>query len=119
MPNREGAAIRSRLSQHRAICWDRRPTDSRFVEGMERANFHTTPSRRFVRRRDALSLIAGHAAWTTSVHAQKPSMPVIGYLCAESTAMFASRLKAFHKGLAEAGFVEGRNVAIEYRWAEG
>ena len=46
-------------------------------------------------------------------------MPVIGYLCAESPELFASRLKAFHEGLGETGFVEGRNVAIDYQWAEG
>ena len=46
-------------------------------------------------------------------------MPVIGYLCAESPELFASRLQAFHEGLREAGFVEGRNVAIDYQWAEG
>ena len=47
------------------------------------------------------------------------SLPVIGYLGAESPERFASRLRAFREGLAESGFVEGRNVAIEYRWAEG
>jgi putative ABC transport system substrate-binding protein len=46
-------------------------------------------------------------------------MPVIGYLCPESPTLFASRLKAFHDGLGEAGFVEGSNVAIDYQWAEG
>ncbi|MBP1295029.1 ABC-type uncharacterized transport system substrate-binding protein [Bradyrhizobium elkanii] len=46
-------------------------------------------------------------------------MPVIGYLCPESPELFGSRLKAFHQGLREAGFVEGRDVAIEYRWANG
>ena len=46
-------------------------------------------------------------------------MPVIGYLCPESPAVFASRLSAFRQGLAETGYVEGRNVAIEFRWAEG
>jgi putative ABC transport system substrate-binding protein len=89
-------------------------------EGMKRANFDAIASRRCVRRRDVLSLITGAAAtWTTSVHAQKPAMPVIGYLCPESPEQFASRLKAFHEGLGETGFVEGRNVAIEYQWAEG
>jgi putative ABC transport system substrate-binding protein len=63
--------------------------------------------------------MAGAATWTTSLHAQKPSMPVIGYLCAESPELFDSRLRAFHEGLAQAGFVEGRNVVIDYRWAEG
>ena len=63
--------------------------------------------------------MAGAATWTTSLYAQKLAMPVIGYLCAESPELFASRLKAFHEGLGEAGFVEGRNVAIDYQWAEG
>ncbi|OCK57042.1 ABC transporter substrate-binding protein [Bradyrhizobium sp. LMTR 3] len=76
-------------------------------------------SGRCVRRRDLLALMAGAAAWTTPLHAQKATMPVIGYLCAESPELFASRLKAFHEGLREAGFVEGRNVAIDYQWAEG
>ena len=89
------------------------------VKGMKRANFNSIASRRGFRRRDVLALMAGAATWTTFVHAQKPAMPVIGYLCAESPELFASRLKAFHEGLAEAGFVEGRNVAIEYQWAEG
>ncbi|MCP1842301.1 putative ABC transport system substrate-binding protein [Bradyrhizobium sp. USDA 4524] len=64
-------------------------------------------------------LMAAAAAWTTSSRAQKPSMPVIGYLCPESPELFGSRLNAFHQGLREAGFVEGRDVAIEYRWANG
>ncbi|WP_338832487.1 ABC transporter substrate-binding protein [Bradyrhizobium sp. 27S5] len=63
--------------------------------------------------------MAAAATWATSSHAQKSSMPVIGYLCPESPDLFGSRLKAFHQGLAEVGFVEGRNVAIEYRWANG
>ncbi|MGY4402987.1 ABC transporter substrate-binding protein [Bradyrhizobium sp. USDA 3315] len=63
--------------------------------------------------------MATAAAWTTSSRAQKPSMPVIGYLCPESPQLFGSRLNAFHQGLREAGFVEGRDVAIEYRWANG
>ncbi|MCA6123915.1 ABC transporter substrate-binding protein [Bradyrhizobium sp. WSM 1704] len=62
-------------------------------------------------------LAAAAAAWTTSARAQK--MPVIGYLCPESPDLFDSRLRAFHQGLREAGFVEGRNVAIEYQWANG
>ena len=63
--------------------------------------------------------MAGAATWTTSLYAQKPTMPRIGYLCPESPELFASRLKAFHEGLGEIGFVEGRNVAINYQWAEG
>jgi putative ABC transport system substrate-binding protein len=65
----------------------------------------------------ALGAVAWLATWPA--RAQKPALPVIGYLGAESPAAFASRLRAFRQGLAEAGFVEGRNVAIEFRWAEG
>ncbi|MBF9197287.1 ABC transporter substrate-binding protein [Microvirga terrestris] len=72
-----------------------------------------------MRRRDVLRWIGGAAAWTLPARAQTPVMPVIGYLAPESPRPFASRLKAFRDGLAEAGYVEGRNVAIEYRWAEG
>jgi len=86
---------------------------------MKSANFNAIAWRRCVSRRDFLSLMAGAATWTTSLHAQKLAMPVIGYLCAESPELFASRLKAFHQGLGEAGFVDGRNVAILYQWAEG
>lgn len=70
-------------------------------------------------RRDALALLAGAAASTLPARAQRPSRPLIGYLCPESPKLFASRLKSFHEGLGEIGFVEGRNVAIDYRWAEG
>jgi putative ABC transport system substrate-binding protein len=86
---------------------------------MKSANFNAVASCRCVRRRDFLALMAGATAWTTSLHAQKPAMPLIGYLCPESPELFASRLKAFHEGLGEIGFVEGRDVAIDYRWAEG
>ena len=72
-----------------------------------------------IRRRDFLALLAGAATWPAPSFAQKPAMPVIGYLCPESPGPFASRLKAFHDGLGETGYVEGRNVAIEYQWAEG
>ncbi|MBR0902516.1 ABC transporter substrate-binding protein [Bradyrhizobium liaoningense] len=63
--------------------------------------------------------MAGVAAGTTRSYAQKPSVPVIGYLCPESPELFASRLQAFHQGLGEAGFVEGRNVKIDFQWASG
>src|SRR5690349_16431461 len=72
-----------------------------------------------IKRRDFLALLGGAATWTFPALAQKGAMPVIGYLCPESPVPFASRLKAFHDGLAESGYVQGRNVMIEYRWAEG
>jgi len=72
-----------------------------------------------VGRRDVLALLASAAISTSPSHAQRLAMPVIGYLCPESPERFASRLKAFHEGLGEIGFVEGRNVAIDYRWADG
>jgi putative ABC transport system substrate-binding protein len=86
---------------------------------MKRADIPSALSSKCVRRRDFLALMAGAATWTTSSYAQKSAVPVIGYLCPETPEMFASRLTAFHEGLAEAGFVVGRNVAIEYRWAHG
>jgi putative ABC transport system substrate-binding protein len=72
-----------------------------------------------IKRRHFLALLAGAATWTFPSRAQRRAMPVIGYLCLESLGPFASRLKAFHEGLGETGYVEGRNVAIDYQWAEG
>jgi len=72
-----------------------------------------------MRRREVVILLGGAAAWTLPARAQPLAMPVIGYLSPESPGPFASRIRAFREGLAETGFVEGRNVAIEFRWAEG
>jgi len=72
-----------------------------------------------IRRRDFLALLGGAVTWANPSLAQRRAMPVIGYLCPESPGPFASRLQAFHEGLSQAGFVEGRDVAIDYQWAEG
>jgi putative ABC transport system substrate-binding protein len=72
-----------------------------------------------MRRRHLLGLSGAAAAWPLAGHAQQPRMPVIGYLGPESPGPFASRVRAFRDGLAESGYVEGRNAAVEFRWAEG
>jgi len=72
-----------------------------------------------MRRREFLGIVGSAAAgWPAMARAQQ-SAPVVGYLGAETPALFASRLSAFRQGLGTAGFTEGKNVAIEYRWAEG
>jgi putative tryptophan/tyrosine transport system substrate-binding protein len=72
-----------------------------------------------VKRREFITLLGGVAAWPLVAHSQQPAMPVVGFLGTASAYPFAHLLAGLRRGLQETGFIEGRNVAVQYRWAEG
>src|SRR5262245_3244794 len=71
-----------------------------------------------IRRREFITMLGGAAGWPLAARAQQQTMPVVGFLNAASSEGYAERLQGFHQGLKDEGFVEGENLAIDYRWAD-
>ena len=71
-----------------------------------------------MKRREFITLLGGASAWPVAGHAQQPAMPVMGFLHIASPGAYGHVIAGFRRGLAESDFVEGRDITVEYRWAE-
>src|ERR1700687_3799235 len=103
-----------RKSSWRSTSKPRKPSASPF-----RSRCCSAPTRSSNKRREFITLLGGAATWPAAARAEQASTPVVGVLSSSSLAGDALYVAGFRQGLSEMGFVEGRNVAIEYRWAEG
>src|SRR6516225_8896036 len=72
-----------------------------------------------IQRREFIVTLGGAAAWPLAARAQQPTMPLVGFLSSRAPSESADLVAAFRQGLAEAGYVEGQNVSLEFRWGEG
>src|SRR6516165_7731316 len=72
-----------------------------------------------MRRREFITLLGGAVAWPLAVHAQQPGQPHVGYLASSADGTPEISLASFRRGLADTGFIEGRNVVVEYHFADG
>jgi putative ABC transport system substrate-binding protein len=72
-----------------------------------------------MRRREFLAFLAGLTTWPFGVHAEQPTIPTVGFLSSLSAAALAGPIAAFRNGLQSIGYTEGKNVEIEFRWADG